>query len=129
MTIPSLRRAHPGAGDRQTFGSWRSDGWVAARSEVSTGRDQADGFARHDRATARQGPLPLRMDTSKLVASEVHHSRYVRLRSVREQAKIVRIARSADALGKRHDDPFRPTDVGHPPHALELADATDQFVS
>src|ERR1700722_5064450 len=34
---------------------------------------------------------------------------------------------SADALGQRDDDPFRPPDVGHPPSALVLvlADATD----
>src|SRR6266498_2990098 len=36
---------------------------------------------------------------------------------------------SADALGQRDDDPFRPPDVGHPPNALVLADATDQSVA
>ena len=36
---------------------------------------------------------------------------------------------SADALGQRDDDPFRPPDVGHPPSALVLADATDQSIA
>src|SRR5664280_1134218 len=36
---------------------------------------------------------------------------------------------SADALGQRDDDPFRPPDVGHPPSALVLADATNQAVA
>src|SRR4051794_33668504 len=36
---------------------------------------------------------------------------------------------SADALGQRDDDPFRPPEVGHPPNALVLADATDQSVA
>ena len=36
---------------------------------------------------------------------------------------------SADALGQRDDYPFRPPDVGHPPSALVLADATDQSVA
>src|SRR5215213_558420 len=36
---------------------------------------------------------------------------------------------SADALGQRDDDPFRPPDVGHPPNALVLTDATDQPVA
>lgn len=36
---------------------------------------------------------------------------------------------SADALGERDDDPFRPPNVGHPPSALVLADATDQSVA
>src|ERR1035438_7318774 len=36
---------------------------------------------------------------------------------------------SADALGQRDDDPFRPPDVGHPPGALVLADATDQSIA
>src|SRR5215207_6546306 len=39
------------------------------------------------------------------------------------------VSGSADALGQRDDDPFRPADVGHPPSALVLADATDQSVA
>src|SRR5215218_438223 len=36
---------------------------------------------------------------------------------------------SADALGERDDDAFRPPDVGHPPNALVLTDAADQPVA
>ena len=36
--------------------------------------------------------------------------------------------RSTDRLGQRDDDPVGPTDVGHRPGPLELADAADQSV-
>jgi hypothetical protein len=36
---------------------------------------------------------------------------------------------SADALGQRDDDPFRSPDVGHPPGAFVLADATDESLA
>ncbi len=45
-------------------------------------------------------------------------------------ARQVRALRgSADALGQRDDDSFRPPDIGHPPSALVLSDATDQSVA
>jgi hypothetical protein len=40
------------------------------------------------------------------------HPRARRMRALRA---------SANALGQRDDDPFRPPDVGHPPNALVLA--------
>jgi hypothetical protein len=36
---------------------------------------------------------------------------------------------STDRLGKRDDDPFGASDIGHPPRALVLADSAHQLVA
>src|ERR1700729_3056906 len=47
----------------------------------------------------------------------------------RARRRMLAVRGSADALGQRDDDPFRPPDIGHPPGALVLADTTDQSVA
>src|SRR5919198_5399371 len=46
-----------------------------------------------------------------------------------QQRQMPALRGSADALEQRHNDPFRPPHVGHPPDAFVLADATDQSIA
>jgi hypothetical protein len=48
------------------------------------------------------------------------------LAGVRHMRQMRALRGSADTLEQRHNDPFRPPHVGHPPGAFVLADATDQ---